>query len=381
VKWVEAGKDPATAGWSAAEDAGSPISCAVCHDPHGKDDPENPWNLRTLTLDSLKNGYVPPAGGGYGVLCWNCHASRYSVKDRVQPENPPYFGFETRHGPHENPQADMFLGSNGYQYGDMSFEGLMTHGGLEHSCATCHMSGRPSLPNHEWSMDPADYVGTTFNPMDACKDCHGPISSYDDIQAFYDLDDDGTVEGVQTEIAGLMSLLKAKLPLDTDPTSEHFGEPVYYDYDSLKVKDRPEYVEGIWNYYFVKADGSMGIHNAKYAAALLRKSVGLPIVADVKVVDTQVPNEYALNQNYPNPFNPTTNISFSLPHQEHVKIEIYNVLGDLVKTLADQVFAPGTIAITWDGTDNNGSKAASGMYIYRLRAGSFSAAKKMAMLK
>ncbi|MGB6647354.1 MAG: FlgD immunoglobulin-like domain containing protein, partial [Bacteroidota bacterium] len=118
-----------------------------------------------------------------------------------------------------------------------------------------------------------------------------------------------------------------------------------------------------------------------YAAALLRKSVGLPIIADVKVVDTQVPNEYALNQNYPNPFNPTTNISFSLPQQEHVKIEIYNVLGDLVKTLADQVFAPGTIAITWDGMDDNGTMVASGMYIYRLRAGSFSAAKKMAMLK
>ncbi|MGB6649579.1 MAG: hypothetical protein WBG01_13705, partial [Bacteroidota bacterium] len=259
VKWVEAGKDPAAAGWSQAEDAGSPISCVVCHDPHGKDDPANPWNLRTLTLDSLRNGYVPPAGvGGYGVLCWNCHNGRYSVKDRVQPENPPYYGFETRQSPHHSPQADMLLGSNGYQYGDLSFEGITTHAGLENTCVTCHMSGRPNLPNHEWSMDPADYVGTTFNPMDACKECHGPISSYDDIQAFYDLDDDGTIEGVQTEIAGLMSQLKAKLPLDTDPTSDHFGEPVYYDKDSLKVKNRPEYVEGIWNYYYVKFDASMG---------------------------------------------------------------------------------------------------------------------------
>ena len=382
VKWVNAGKDGSAAGWSADADGGSPISCAVCHNPHGENDPANPWHLRTLTLDSLLNGFVPPAGeGGFGVLCMNCHHARYSVKDRVQPNNPPYYGFTNRHGPHESPQADMFLGTGGYQYGELSFEGIATHAGLENSCATCHMSGRPSLPNHQWSMDPDDYEGTTFNPFDACRDCHGTITSYDDIQAFFDFDGDGTIEGTQSEIQGLMDQLKASLPIDSDPTSDHFGEPVYYDKDSLLVKGQPEYVEGIWNYYFVKADGSMGVHNAKYAAALLRKTLGLPIIADVEVVDGRVPSEYALSQNYPNPFNPTTNLSFSLPRAERVTIQIYDVVGDLVKTLIDQTFAAGTFSVTWDGTDNAGARTASGMYIYRMQAGSFAVAKKMLMLK
>jgi hypothetical protein len=130
----------------------------------------------------------------------------------------------------------------------------------------------------------------------------------------------------------------------------------------------------------VKYDGSYGIHNAAYAAALLRKSLGLSL-SDVKMLDPKVPQSFVLNQNYPNPFNPTTNISFALPTSEQVKIEIYNVSGELVKVIADQTFSAGTFQVTWDGTNQAGMKTPSGMYIYRLQAGSFTTAKKMLMLK
>ncbi len=379
VEWVKAGKDTtgfAAAGkWTAAS-GGISIACATCHDPHGKNDSANPWNLRTTTVDSLLCGYIPTTGGE-GQLCMNCHKARYDVRVRVQPNNPPYFGFVNRYGPHESPQADMFLGVGGYQYDDNTFYGVNTHGSLEKGCITCHMSERGSglLPNHQMSMDEAEYVGTTFDPLEACAGCHGTITDYDDIKAFYDFDRNGTIEGVQTEIQSLLDELKTKLP--QDPLT---GEPVNMTKDSLLVKDRADYVEGIWNYYLVKNDKSMGIHNAAYAAALLRKSLGLSL-SDVKMLDPKVPQSFVLNQNYPNPFNPTTNISFALPTSEQVKIEIYNVTGELVKVLADETFSAGTFQVTWDGSNKSGVKTPSGMYIYRLQAGSFTTAKKMLMLK
>ncbi len=380
VEWAKAGKDTtgfAAAGkWTAAS-GGIPIACATCHEPHGMNDPvNNPWNLRTMTVDSLLCGYVPTSGG-YGGLCINCHKARYDVRVRVKPNSPPYFGFVNRYGPHYSPQADMLYGVGGYQYDDNTFTGVNTHGGLENGCTTCHMSERGSgmLPNHQMSMDEAEYVGTGFDPLESCAGCHGTITSYNDIKAFYDFDDNGTIDGVQTEIGGLLEKLKAILPKDPDT-----GEPVTMTKDSLLVKDRADYVEGIWNYYLVKNDRSKGIHNAAYAAALLRKSLGLSL-SDVKMLDPKVPQSFVLNQNYPNPFNPTTNISFALPSQEQVKIEIYNVSGELVKVIADQTFSAGTFQVTWDGTNQAGMKTPSGMYIYRLQAGSFTTAKKMLMLK
>jgi hypothetical protein len=379
IKWVNNNKNSSTVSWSAAEDAGVHVSCAACHNPHGEGDPtNNPWNLRTLTLDSLRNGYKTPAGvGGFGLLCTNCHNSRYSVKSKVTTKGP-YYGFSDRFGPHENPQADMFFGSNGYQYGDNKITGQGTHMGLQDACVTCHMQDRVksgnTLPNHQMSMNEADYAGTGFAPITVCRNCHGQIDSYDDIKASYDYDHNGTIEGVQTEINGLLTKLKAILPIDSST-----GEPITMMKDSLKVKNHPEIVQALWNYYFVKNDGSMGIHNAKYAVALLQKSLGW-YPTGVKS-DGTVPTEYALNQNYPNPFNPTTNISFALPNKESVRLEVYDILGKLVTTLVDREMGSGTYTVAWDGKDMNGSKLTSGVYFYRLQAGSFSAVKKMVMVK
>jgi hypothetical protein len=94
-----------------------------------------------------------------------------------------------------------------------------------------------------------------------------------------------------------------------------------------------------------------------------------------------IPTSYALEQNYPNPFNAGTVISFALPQSSHVKIAIYNVLGQTVKTLADEQMEPGIQRVSWDGRDDNGLSAASGVYFYRISANSFTATKKMTLLK
>jgi hypothetical protein len=94
-----------------------------------------------------------------------------------------------------------------------------------------------------------------------------------------------------------------------------------------------------------------------------------------------VPSGYVLEQNYPNPFNPTTQILFSLPNNERVTLTVYNLLGQKIVSLVDGVMAAGTHVVTWNGRDSRGSQLSSGVYFYRLESPSFSAAKRMLMLK
>lgn len=88
-----------------------------------------------------------------------------------------------------------------------------------------------------------------------------------------------------------------------------------------------------------------------------------------------------LNQNYPNPFNPETAISFNLPKTGEMSLNIYNVKGQLVKTLINEIKTAGTHQIIWNGTDNSGYSVSSGLYYYKMTAGKYSATKKMIMMK
>jgi len=90
----------------------------------------------------------------------------------------------------------------------------------------------------------------------------------------------------------------------------------------------------------------------------------------------------SLSQNYPNPFNPQTTISFSLREKSHVSLKIYNVAGALVKTLVNDVRAPGvSYKQQWDGRNNAGQSVSSGVYFYKLVSKNFTQTKKMVLLK
>ncbi|RMF07586.1 MAG: T9SS C-terminal target domain-containing protein [Candidatus Neomarinimicrobiota bacterium] len=93
------------------------------------------------------------------------------------------------------------------------------------------------------------------------------------------------------------------------------------------------------------------------------------------------PLTYALHPNYPNPFNPETRIRFDLGGNEQVKLIIYNVLGYQVRTLINDQYGPGMHVVNWDGRDNEGNPVSSGVYIYRLKAGSFMAERKMLLIR
>ncbi len=95
----------------------------------------------------------------------------------------------------------------------------------------------------------------------------------------------------------------------------------------------------------------------------------------------EIPTEFALGDNYPNPFNPTTTFTYSLPEASHVTIEIYDVSGRLVQTLVNGEKEAGRYEVKWDGRSASGSSVASGVYLYRIDAQSFTQVKTMMLVK
>ena len=102
----------------------------------------------------------------------------------------------------------------------------------------------------------------------------------------------------------------------------------------------------------------------------------------VSVHDAEmIPTAYGLSQNYPNPFNPTTSIEFALPEASEISLEIYNLLGQKVRTLVNGYVPAGYINTSWDGLDQNGKEISSGTYIYRLQTADQTFSKKMVLMK
>ena len=93
-------------------------------------------------------------------------------------------------------------------------------------------------------------------------------------------------------------------------------------------------------------------------------------------MNTSKPFAFVLNQNYPNPFNPSTTISYSIPEKSFVSIKIYNVLGNVVASLVNNQVDAGEHNVQF-----NAAGLSSGVYFYTIKAGNFSATKKLMLLK
>jgi hypothetical protein len=352
-----------------SSDASQDITCAACHDPHVATN----YGLRLVPV-TLKNGYTV-SNGGNGQLCMTCHQARVNTATYVT-TSAPYYGFTNRFGPHHGPQSDMFLGQNAYQYGDSSITGISTHTGLTDACVTCHMQTRGPDSNHQWNMS-----DSTGDYVTVCKSCHGQnITKFDDIKASADWDGNGKVEGVQTEVQGLLNKLAALLPKDST------GAVVSMLADSLKVKGKPNIVRGIYTYYFVTSDGSLGIHNANYTVAILQKALNaLNSPTGVQIVKSG-PQSFVLNQNYPNPFNPSTIIQYTLPYSSNVKLTIYNITGQVISVIVNSAQAAGVHQAVMN-TSLARMNLSSGIYFYSLQAISFDGShsfketKKMILMK
>ena len=94
-----------------------------------------------------------------------------------------------------------------------------------------------------------------------------------------------------------------------------------------------------------------------------------------------IPSEFRLYQNYPNPFNPETTIRYQLPQVTNVRIDIHNMLGQLVRKLVSESKEAGFHEIIWDAMDNEGKSMSSGVYLYRIQADDFTEVKKLMLLR
>ncbi|MDZ7260607.1 MAG: T9SS type A sorting domain-containing protein [candidate division KSB1 bacterium] len=133
-----------------------------------------------------------------------------------------------------------------------------------------------------------------------------------------------------------------------------------------------------------KADftGAMPLNLEEVVLANARaEAMSVEISAESIIVDQAIPKTYELGQNYPNPFNPETTIKYGLPERTQVVLKVFNLLGQEVRTLVDEVKDGGYHEVHWDGRDNFGWSLPAGIYVYRIEAGRFKQARKMALVK
>jgi hypothetical protein len=366
------------------------ITCATCHDPHLASD-DHPHQLRRVADVELINGQMITEGGN-GKVCMNCHKARRGGEEYASI-------YHSRHDPHHSNQTDMLVGESAVEYGKQIRKSSHVYA-VQDACVGCHMQpvsntdpkftkvgGHTFKPvfDNGTPDDPSDDVDLTA----ACANCHGPMTSFDIPKSDYD--GDGKVEGVQTEVEGLMEILAKALP------------PVGQNSIAISQDFTEKQLKATFNYNFVVNDGSHGIHNTQYAVGILKASIedvtgktistgggvrvlsGTPpkrggLVASAAPAGKLVPGQYELYQNAPNPFNPETEIRYAVPEPASVRIEIYNSLGQKVRTLVDAHHAVGEYSATWNGRDADGQPVTAGMYIYTIQAGSFTGNGKMVLL-
>lgn len=244
----------------------APIACAVCHDPHGND---NPGNLRdaSVTDRSLPNAIIVENAGA-GRLCMACHNGRRTETDVNNQIN----NGSAHLGPHHSVQGDMLAGVNAYENVDSTFAfATSKHILVQDACVTCHTHPHEGdIPNGI-----PNFTGHTFEPtVEACQPCHGNLSDFEEVLAKADYDGDGQVEGVQLEVRGLLAILEETI-IEATPT-EDGKAALRADFEG-KVGDATittrEQRMAAYNWAFVSFDGSSGVHNATYAVQLLQRSI------------------------------------------------------------------------------------------------------------
>ena len=119
-------------------------------------------------------------------------------------------------------------------------------------------------------------------------------------------------------------------------------------------------------YYYQLADYSLTGSSRKHKPVL---------------VSVELPKSYSLKQNYPNPFNPETTIGFSLKEAGQVELTVYNMQGQLVRTIVNKHTLAGSHVVKWDGRNDQGLQMPSGAYVYKIRVNEFEQSRKMMFTK
>lgn len=237
------------------------ITCAACHDPHGD---SNPHILRKVSQVTLMDGFTTITNGGNGQLCMNCHMGRRDATNYVETTTG-----SGNFGPHYGPQSDMLAGANAITYGK-EIPSSAHNTAVKDTCVACHLqevaASAPYFGNvGGHTFKPGWDGGTTNTTADdihlvgLCTACHGNITTFDFKRGDYD--GDGIVQGVQTEVKGLLDQLGRLLP------------PLGSTTVTITSAYTKPQLRAAFNYRFVRDDGSYGAHNLSYAVGLLKASI------------------------------------------------------------------------------------------------------------
>ena len=248
------------------------ITCSACHDPHYSD---NPHQLRVVGDTAIPSG-AQSYGAGIGGLCYRCHNSRIADADASV--------LTAFRAGHHGPQSDVLLGSTGISFG-LDWAPNSPHGVVvADQCVDCHMAEPPVsgpgitepplVGSHTFAM--RDTMGTddeaddVINADHACSECHKGIADYD-YPSHGDYDGNGLVEGTQTEVRGLMTMIRDELKRQVPGiTFTGFGEIGASSTVFGTMTDAQKMVR--WNYNLAAADGSFGVHNTAFTVQLLQRS-------------------------------------------------------------------------------------------------------------
>jgi hypothetical protein len=347
------------------------VTCATCHDPHGN---SNEYSLRNRPTgsDTLGNGYSYTNLGGSGKTCMDCHKARRNnvtyCATRVT---------SSTWGPHHNGQSDILLGQNAAAFTVPYMSG--SHKNISNTCVTCHMAPttdtgtvtRDKVGGHTWNLHDA---ASNYDHVAGCVGCHPGVTKFTDFMATADFDGNGQVQSWVQEVQGLEHALAWYLP----PTGTDSVAWQLIAADSFNVNLRKAY----WNWQLIEGDKSSGMHNPFYTVQVLQQSIlalGYPI--GVQINAGEVPKVFELSQNYPNPFNPSTQFKFSLPSKANVTIKIFDITGREIATLVNGDMVAGNYTANWDGRNSLSQQVSSGVYFYKMVAGSFVETKKMILVK
>ena len=238
------------------------ITCAVCHDPHHAD---NPNQLRIFDSVTLPNGTDVTAAGP-AATCMTCHNSRVDAVASVEGER-----FST---PHYSVAAELISNTGGYTWGETV--PVTRHGQIiQSSCVSCHMAATPGMDDDGNPLPGHNTVGQhTFamvSPVDGtenvavCQGCHSGVESFA-FDAAGDYDGDGAVETNQDEVAGLLEVLQGALEANGVVVLDH------YPYFELPEDASVDVKGAVFNFKMIRDDQGSVVHNLKYSVGLLQLS-------------------------------------------------------------------------------------------------------------
>ncbi len=280
-----------------------PIGCATCHDPHKFSYPY--LSGGALKSDQLRfEGEVvtPQAftvAAEKAAVCVKCHANKRNVQYLAD-----FLAGNESRGAHDSTQTDVLEGKGAYEYAGKTYGGGVHASLIAEKCVGCHMDTRPNtvdangdpavcttnadcdptevcshshcaedkLGGHTFNMTWVDPISSTeYQHLSTCNQggCHSGLTEFNRVipgsgTGGYDCDD--TTTGVQSEIAAMLDSLRDCLIAANSALDDGSGGLKTSGYSTATTVQ----LQAIWNYFLIKNDGSLGVHNAKFAGQLLR---------------------------------------------------------------------------------------------------------------